>query len=285
MSVVTSPGNKEMVAYCKGAPEKIRPLCKSVPENYDRVLDSFTMKGYRVLALGYKKVEGIKWHKIQKVERAVIESDLTFLGFLVMQNSLKPATIPVMKELNSAQIRCVMVTGDNMLTALSVARECHMVPAQDNVIIVEASEDGTVEYKLAAKHYEATYEVEDHTGTPQPSTLGNNNGISSDGEEVLPLVEYQHEQVSRRLSKRFSIDSNPEDIIIDVEKMQPITVEALQDSNYHFAMTGKTWTCLREHCSKSEFQKIIAKGAIFARMSPDCKMQLVESLQVSIHST
>lgn len=62
-----------------------------------------------------------------------MESDLNFAGFLVMQNNLKPATIPVIKELNSASIRCVMVTGDNMLTALSVARECGMVPAHDKV--------------------------------------------------------------------------------------------------------------------------------------------------------
>lgn len=62
-----------------------------------------------------------------------VESNLNFAGFLIMQNSLKPATMPVMKELTSAEIRCVMVTGDNMLTALSVARECGMVPPQDKV--------------------------------------------------------------------------------------------------------------------------------------------------------
>ncbi len=32
-------------------------------------------------------------------------------------------------------------TGDNILTALSVARECHMVPAGDRVVIVSATRD------------------------------------------------------------------------------------------------------------------------------------------------
>ncbi|ODN02682.1 putative cation-transporting ATPase 13A3 [Orchesella cincta] len=285
MSVVTNSINREMVAYCKGAPEKIRPLCKSVPDNYDKVLDSFTMKGFRVLALGFKRVERMSWHKLQKVKRDVIESDLTFVGFLIMQNSLKPATIPVIKDLNSAKIRCVMVTGDNMLTALSVARECCMIPSQDNVIIVEAFEDGTVEYKMAATHYEAI-EEDEAPGASNTAIINNNGDLvrtPGDGEEEqVPLVEYQPVTATRRLSKRFSIDSNAEDTVIDMEKLIPITDvvhDVLEGSNYHFAMTGKSWTCLRENCSRTELQRILAKGAIFARMSPDCKQQLVESLQ------
>jgi cation-transporting P-type ATPase 13A2 len=40
-----------------------------------------------------------------------------------MQNTLKPETTPVITELKKANIRCVMVTGDNLLTAISVARQ------------------------------------------------------------------------------------------------------------------------------------------------------------------
>ena len=56
------------------------------------------------------------------MKRDQVEKDLTFLGFLIMQNTLKIATIPVIKELMAADIRTVMVTGDNLLTAISVAR-------------------------------------------------------------------------------------------------------------------------------------------------------------------
>ncbi len=61
---------------------------------------------------------------------------MIFAGFIVMQNSLKEATIPVIKELTAGEIRSVMVTGDNMLTALSVARECGMIPACDKVMVL-----------------------------------------------------------------------------------------------------------------------------------------------------
>ena len=76
---------------------------------------------------------------IQKMKRAEVESDLKFLGFLVMQNTLKPQSEPVIRELKDAEIRCVMVTGDNLLTALSVARDCAMIARQDKVVIAEAT--------------------------------------------------------------------------------------------------------------------------------------------------
>ena len=44
--------------------------------------------------------------------RDVIESDLTFYGFLIMQNAIKPETIPVIEELTKAGLRSVMVTGE-----------------------------------------------------------------------------------------------------------------------------------------------------------------------------
>lgn len=55
-----------------------------------------------------------------------------------MRNTLKPETTPVIQELKSANIRCVMVTGDNLLTAISVARDCRIVRGSDQVVHIEA---------------------------------------------------------------------------------------------------------------------------------------------------
>jgi len=44
--------------------------------------------------------------------------------------------------LMNANIRTIMVTGDNMLTAISVARECHMVAAHHKVVLLDAVSDG-----------------------------------------------------------------------------------------------------------------------------------------------
>lgn len=44
--------------------------------------------------------------------RDVVERDLSFVGFLVFENKLKPETTPVVQELHDAGIRMIMVTGN-----------------------------------------------------------------------------------------------------------------------------------------------------------------------------
>jgi cation-transporting ATPase 13A2 len=61
------------------------------------------------------------------MKREDAESGLDFLGFIIFENKLKPSTAGVLDELSEAGIRKVMCTGDNILTAISVARECNLI--------------------------------------------------------------------------------------------------------------------------------------------------------------
>ncbi len=61
------------------------------------------------------------------MKRAEAESELQFIGFIIFENKLKSTTADVLLELETAGIRKVMCTGDNILTAISVARECHLI--------------------------------------------------------------------------------------------------------------------------------------------------------------
>ena len=45
------------------------------------------------------------------VYRDMVECDLEFGGLIIMKNSLKPETTPVISVLKNANIRTVMVTG------------------------------------------------------------------------------------------------------------------------------------------------------------------------------
>lgn len=51
-----------------------------------------------------------------------------------------------------------------------------------------------------------------------------------------------------------------------------------QRQSFHFAVTGKTWETIHTHCP-ALLKKLVVKGAVFARMSPDQKAQLVAVLQ------
>ncbi|KAJ5502001.1 ATPase P-type K/Mg/Cd/Cu/Zn/Na/Ca/Na/H-transporter [Penicillium fimorum] len=127
--IVRSFGDNGASFFVKGAPESIKDICVpgSLPSDYEDLLNYYTHKGYRVIACASKYERKLSWMKVQKMTRTDAESNLEFLGFIIFENKLKPSTAGVISELNEAGIRNVMCTGDNILTAISVARECNML--------------------------------------------------------------------------------------------------------------------------------------------------------------
>jgi P-type E1-E2 ATPase len=66
---------------------------------------------------------------------------LEFLGLLIMENKLKEQSSHVLKTLNECNVRTVMATGDNVLTAISVARQCKMLDPEKKVFLGELIEE------------------------------------------------------------------------------------------------------------------------------------------------
>lgn len=95
--------------------------------DYEELLNYYTHRGFRVIACATKHIETLNWTKVEKMRRHDAESELEFLGFIIFENKLKASTSEVIDELGDANIRKVMCTGDNILTAISVARECNLV--------------------------------------------------------------------------------------------------------------------------------------------------------------
>lgn len=136
MSVVVKRlKSKAMEIYVKGAPEVMADICdkNSFPHDYEDLLSYYTKRGYRVIAIAGKSIEGLTWIKAQKLKREQAESNLQFLGLIIFENKLKPGTAPAIQALRSAHLACRMITGDNPLTAVSVARECGLINAAANV--------------------------------------------------------------------------------------------------------------------------------------------------------
>ncbi|PPQ70563.1 hypothetical protein CVT24_000052 [Panaeolus cyanescens] len=121
--------SSSMEVYVKGAPEVMSDICdkSSFPEDYDDLLSYYTKRGYRVIAIAGKSIEGLSWLKAQKMKREQAESGLKFLGLVIFENRLKSGTTPAIQALRSAHLACRMITGDNPLTAVSVARECSLI--------------------------------------------------------------------------------------------------------------------------------------------------------------
>ncbi|XP_034446104.1 cation-transporting ATPase 13A2 isoform X1 [Hippoglossus hippoglossus] len=140
MSVVTVVGGgHSALAFIKGSPEMVASLCRAetVPAQFSSKLRSFSSEGLRVLALGYKPLDNNT--DPRTIKREEVEKDMQFLGLLMMKNLVKPDSADVINILRQAQLRSVMVTGDNILTAVNVAKSCRMVGSDDRVIFVNAT--------------------------------------------------------------------------------------------------------------------------------------------------
>jgi sodium/potassium-transporting ATPase subunit alpha len=128
-----------LVAFTKGAPESVLPLCANTQvhgnaitmssDERTRILSqsrSFAEQAYRVLAVAMREVA----HQPEHIEVETIEADLTFLGLVAMMDPPHREVPEAIARCRRAGVRVVMVTGDHPLTALAVARKIGLVPEQ-----------------------------------------------------------------------------------------------------------------------------------------------------------
>lgn len=137
----TSKKNKATFVGVKGAPETISTMLVNTPPHYEETFKYFTRNGARVLALAYKYLSTdseLSQGRVNNFTREDIESELIFAGFLVLQCPLKEDAIKAVRMLNESSHRVVMITGDNPLTAVHVARQVEIVDRE--VVILDAPE-------------------------------------------------------------------------------------------------------------------------------------------------
>lgn len=85
MSVICRELDKPlMVAYTKGAPEKLQTMClpETLPRDFNSRLSEYTIKGYRVIAVACKNLSPkFSWKNAQKTKRDVVSviSDSSYL--------------------------------------------------------------------------------------------------------------------------------------------------------------------------------------------------------------
>ncbi|GJQ78042.1 hypothetical protein Trydic_g2388 [Trypoxylus dichotomus] len=155
MSVITQASDSDSLdIYCKGSPEIVMSLSKkeTIPNDILDKLSEYTVQGYRVIAVGAKTVPTIQPDLVKKISRNEVESDLDFIGLLIFENKLKPQTTGVIRVLKNAEMKVVMITGDNIQTAISVAKECGLVEKGSrlvNISVVGSKlEDPKLDFKF-----------------------------------------------------------------------------------------------------------------------------------------
>jgi cation-transporting ATPase 13A3/4/5 len=113
LHVISEETSSEYEVFVKGAPEVMEMICdpNSIPSNYNEQLRYYSHHGYRVIAIGHNTLSRMSPSDVHDLRRSTVEENIRFLGFIIFENKLKPGTASVVKELNDANIRQVMVTG------------------------------------------------------------------------------------------------------------------------------------------------------------------------------
>jgi len=301
--IVQNLRNSRYRLYTKGSPEKIMELSKpeSLPKNYLEVLSKYTQRGCRVLALATRPLN-INYMQCQKVGRELVENKLSFLGFLIMQNKVKNVTPYVINVLEQANIRTVMVTGDNAYTAISVARECRMIPLHHRIFMCELVEN---EGKESIKWIPIELMDEgNEDGEPIPEDVTwSEIGDSKDPAlGVSNAPEYVPQQMSDSLALQLekATQSIRKSYIASQTRVRNATIltAMLSDEEgdvdegkypwddageaYSLVFTGKSFDFLMKSdptASQEDTKRLLKKSAVFARMSPDGKALLIDALQ------
>ena len=145
-SLVRTP-TKDVMYYCKGSPEAILNLVRpdSVPADITATLTGLSKRGFRVLALCYKKVRDHSdtepsLQSLLGKQQQEFEQDAVFLGLVFLSNALKAETVSTIRALREADIKCNMITGDHIYTAIAIATDCGLLHDGDDVNIVDANE-------------------------------------------------------------------------------------------------------------------------------------------------
>ncbi|MDE2058907.1 MAG: cation-transporting P-type ATPase [candidate division NC10 bacterium] len=147
MTTIHAASSASKVAYVKGAPETVLPICRSllhdgraVPlEEVDRKaimerLNVFAGSALRVLALAYRELP--EADRLPLMEEA--ERDLTFVGLVAMFDPPRPEVPEAVARCERAGIKPIMITGDNSRTALAIARAIGMV-RNEQVSVLEGN--------------------------------------------------------------------------------------------------------------------------------------------------
>lgn len=133
-------GDEGILAYSKGAPERVIPLCENVLGEDGTV--SFDQKamlieaerlasdGYRVLAYGRRVLPELP----DKTQTENIEQAITFLGLVALIDPPRPEVSQAVADCLSASITPVMITGDHPGTAFTIARQLGITDQPETVL-------------------------------------------------------------------------------------------------------------------------------------------------------
>ena len=135
-------GNKELIN------ESVFAYLKNKIVEYNK-------KQLRTLYIAYKDITEEEYNNAEKVNKdgkLIDQYDLVFLSILGIQDSLREGVKESVKKCSEAGVNLIMITGDNIFTAISVAKESGILGEDINMNNLEINEIETNPEKMNDKN-------------------------------------------------------------------------------------------------------------------------------------
>jgi Ca2+-transporting ATPase len=139
---------ERFVAFTKGAPESVLPLCTSLwsgdgvtsPDSFDAAAwlaraEALAAQGLRVLALSRRNHASLP---DASTDPAELERDLCLLGLIGLIDPPRPEAAAAVRECLEAGMKPVMITGDHPATARAIALALGIVTRPDAAVLTGA---------------------------------------------------------------------------------------------------------------------------------------------------
>lgn len=123
----------QVCAFTETAKGITAPLGETERKQLEDQFIAYCEKGFRVLGLSYRQT--VK----DKITRAD-ETDMIFLGFILLEDPLKPEARSSIQRLNALRIEVKIITGDNRFAALHTAQQLGII----NPVILTGEEMDTL---------------------------------------------------------------------------------------------------------------------------------------------
>ncbi|MHA1394937.1 MAG: cation-translocating P-type ATPase, partial [Promethearchaeota archaeon] len=133
--------------FSKGASEVIVPLCNHIMDKdviipfSDEIKQSilsdveyYASQGYRVLSLAYKKMDFLP-NKNDPKSRDIVESNLTYLGFVTISDPPREGVKESVHQCYNAGVNVIMITGDSAITARAIAKQIDIIKNDDEKVV------------------------------------------------------------------------------------------------------------------------------------------------------
>lgn len=159
MSTIYEENNGKVI-YTKGSLESLLPRCKSVlidgkikpltaeiKAEYEEMETQLSQDALKVLAFATKE---ITHDRKEEAEYFKEESDLILVGLTGFKDPARKDVKAAIQECKEAHIRPIMITGDNLETALSIGKEVGICSSDDEGVnaseLTHLSKDDWIEY-------------------------------------------------------------------------------------------------------------------------------------------